>query len=50
MANKYSNIDLSRYSNGYKKPKEVLQADAMKRSTEIALKDYGDFNYKNQGM
>jgi hypothetical protein len=50
MANKYSSIDLSKYRNGYKKSKEVLQADAMKRASEIALKNHGDFTYKNQAM
>lgn len=50
MANKYSNIDMSKYSGGYKKSKEVLQADAWKRSAESAVNNYGGFNYKNQGM
>ena len=46
--NKYSDIDLSKYSQGYQASAEVNAAEAQKKAAENAVKNYGDFNYSNQ--
>ena len=48
IKNKYSDIDLSKYSSGYTASKDVLNAQKLKTQAEEAVKNYGDFNYKNQ--
>lgn len=45
---KYSDIDLSKYNSGYSASKDVLNAQKLKTQAEEAVKNYGDFNYKNQ--
>ena len=45
---KYSDIDLSKYSSGYSASSDVLNAQKLKTQAEDAVKNYGDFNYKNQ--
>ena len=47
--NRYTNIDLSRYSNGYQQSNSVLEALRKKQEAENAVANYGDFNYTNQG-
>jgi hypothetical protein len=46
--NKYTDIDLSKYDNGYQASQEVLNAQQNKVNAENAVANYGDFNYKNQ--
>lgn len=46
---KYTNIDLSKYDNGYQASDAVIQAESQKTAAESAVANYGDFNYKNQG-
>lgn len=46
--NKYTNIDLSKYSAGYKASKDVINAQNQKLAAENAVKNYGDFNYGKQ--
>lgn len=45
---KYSNIDLSKYSAGYKESQDVINAQNQKLAAENAVKNYGDFNYGRQ--
>ena len=47
--NKYTNIDLSKYSNGYQASKQVQQAQKLKQQAENAVRNYGDFKYNKQG-
>lgn len=46
---KYSDIDLSKYDSGYNKSDDVINAEWAKTKAEDAVKNYGDFNYSNQG-
>ena len=46
--NKYTDIDLSKYDNGYQASREVINAQQNKVNAENAVNNYGDFNYKNQ--
>lgn len=46
--NKYSDIDLSKYSQGYKASSVVNAAEAQKKAAENAVANYGDFKYSNQ--
>ena len=46
---RYTNIDLSRYNNGYQQSNSVLEALRKKQEAENAVANYGDFNYTNQG-
>lgn len=46
--NKYSDIDLSKYNQGYKASAVVNAAEAQKNAAENAVKNYGDFVYSNQ--
>lgn len=46
---KYSDIDLSKYDSGYNKSDDVINAEWAKTQAENAVKNYGDFNYSNQG-
>ena len=46
--NKYTNIDLSKYSAGYKASQDVINAQNQKLAAENAVKNYGDFNYGKQ--
>lgn len=48
IKNKYSDIDLSKYSKGYKASAQVQQAQSLKQQAENAVKNYGDFKYGNQ--
>jgi hypothetical protein len=45
---KYSLIDLSKYNGGYKASKDVENAQILKNQAEDAVRNYGDFSYKNQ--
>lgn len=47
--NPYSDIDLSIYANGYQESDIVKEAAKKKQQAEEAVKNYGDFAYKNQG-
>lgn len=47
--NSYSDIDLSKYDSGYNKSDDVINAEWAKTQAEDAVKNYGDFNYSNQG-
>ena len=49
VKNKYSNIDLSKYNGGYRESQQVRSAKKRKTDAENAVKNYGDFNYSNQG-
>ena len=46
--NKYSDIDLEKYSQGYKASSAVNTAEAQKQAAENAVKNFGDFKYSNQ--
>ena len=46
--NKYSDIDLSKYSQGYQASDVVKSAEAQKQAAENAVKNYGDFKYSNE--
>lgn len=46
--NKYTNIDLSKYSAGYKASQDVINAQNQKLAAENAVTNYGDFNYGKQ--
>ena len=46
--NKYSDIDLSKYSQGYQASAAVNAAEAQKKAAENAVANYGDFRYSNQ--
>jgi hypothetical protein len=46
--NKYSDIDLSKYGQGYQASTSVNAAEAQKNAAENAVKNYGDFKYSNQ--
>jgi hypothetical protein len=46
---KYSNIDLSKYDKGYQASSDVIAAQKAKEQAENAVKNYGSFNYANQG-
>jgi hypothetical protein len=46
--NKYTDIDLSKYSQGYKASSVVNAAEAQKKAAENAVANYGDFKYSNQ--
>jgi hypothetical protein len=46
--NKYTNIDLSKYSAGYKASKDVINAQNQKLAAENAVNNYGDFSYGRQ--
>jgi hypothetical protein len=46
--NKYSDIDLSKYSQGYIASDVVNAAEAQKKAAENAVANYGDFKYSNQ--
>jgi hypothetical protein len=48
MANKYTNIDLSKYNKGYQASSKVNDAWNKKQKAEDAVSNYGDFNYSNQ--
>lgn len=50
MANKYTNIDLSKYNNGYQASDAVNKALAQKNEAENAVKNYGDFSFSKQGI
>lgn len=45
---KYSDIDLSKYNNGYQASGDVQTAQKLKESAESAVRNYGKFNYANQ--
>lgn len=45
--NKYTDIDLSKYENGYQASDNVNLAQSNKTAAEDAVKNYGDFNYAN---
>ena len=45
---KYTNIDLSKYDNGYQKSQSVIDAENLKNSAQSAVSNYGDFSYVNQ--
>lgn len=46
---KYTNIDLSKYSGGYKATDREKKAEQQKIQAENAVANYGDFVYSNQG-
>lgn len=48
--NKYTDIDLSKYNNGFQKTDDIIQAEQKKANAENALANLGDFkfNYGNQ--
>lgn len=46
--NKYTDIDLSKYSQGYQASSVVKSAEAQKQAAENAVKNYGDFKYSNE--
>ena len=46
--NKYSDIDLSKYDQGYQASAAVNAAAAQKQAAENAVANYGDFKYSNQ--
>ena len=45
--NKYTDIDLSKYSQGYKASSDVKTAEAQKKAAEQAVAGYGKFQYSN---
>ena len=45
---KYSDIDLSKYNDGYQASSGVQTAQKLKESAESAVRNYGKFNYANQ--
>ena len=47
---KYTSIDLSKYSGGYKATDREKKAEQQKIQAENAVKNYGDFVYANQGQ
>ena len=49
IKNKYSDVDLSKYSKGYQASKDVKQAQKLKKQAEDAVKNYGNFAYGRQG-
>lgn len=48
MANKYTNIDLSKYQKGYQASNDVNLAKQQKVNAENAVNKIGDFNYSRQ--
>ena len=48
IINKYSNIDLEKYNQGYQKSADVLNAQKLKEQAEEAVRNHGTFNYSNQ--
>lgn len=48
IKNKYSNIDLEKYNQGYQKSNDVLNAQRLKEQAEEAVRNHGAFNYSNQ--
>jgi hypothetical protein len=48
IKNKYSNIDLTKYNQGYQKSADVLNAQRLKEQAEEAVRNHGAFNYSNQ--
>ena len=48
IKNKYSDIDLTKYNQGYQKSEDVLNAQRLKEQAEEAVKNHGAFNYSNQ--
>ena len=50
MANKYTSIDLSKYSGGYKPSSSVTEAERKKKEAEDKVTNYGPFNYAYQGQ
>jgi hypothetical protein len=48
IKNKYSDIDLSKYNQGYKASSVVNTAEAQKKAAENAVANFGDFKYSNQ--
>ena len=46
--NKYTDIDLSKYDNGYQASDKVNSAYTKKTAAEDAVNNYGDFNYANE--
>ncbi|MBQ9860951.1 MAG: hypothetical protein IJO75_01695 [Clostridia bacterium] len=48
MGNKYTNIDLSKYDNGYQESDEVRLAKQKQLTAENAVNNYGDFQYGKQ--
>ena len=45
---KYSNIDLSKYNNGYQKSADVSISEQKKATAENAVSNYGDFAFSKQ--
>lgn len=50
MANKYTNIDLTKYANGFQGTDRTIAAEQKKNEAESAVENYGDFNYSRQGV
>lgn len=48
IINKYSDIDLTKYNQGYQKSEDVLNAQRLKEQAEEAVRNHGAFNYSNQ--
>ena len=48
--NKYTNIDLSKYKNGYQASDEVNSALSLKTNAENAVANFGDFKYANESL
>ena len=47
---KYTNIDLSKYSGGYKPSNRVTEAEKKKKQAEDNVANYGPFTYTYQGQ